>query len=76
MVHFYNIFVLQNLLKDETALKIPLFFSTSSYNSFSVFISLPALTVSFPVNKFPNKLAPKVPNNIHKNPPFVLLFHF
>ena len=25
---------------------------------------------SLPVNRFPNKLAPKVPNNIPKNPPF------
>ena len=36
----------------------------------------PALTILFPVNKFPNKLALKVPNNILENPPFFLLFHF
>ena len=29
-----------------------------------------ALTIPFYVNKFPNKLAPRVPNNIFKNPPF------
>ena len=36
----------------------------------------PALSIPFPVNKFPNKLATGVPNNVLKNPPFVLLFHF
>ena len=30
----------------------------------------PALIVSWPVNRFPNKLAPKVPNNIRIKPPF------
>ena len=30
----------------------------------------PALTDPFPDNKFPNKAAPKVNNNILKNPPF------
>ena len=39
MVHFHNTFAFQNLLKDEAALKIPLFSSTSSYNSFPFFIS-------------------------------------
>ena len=29
-----------------------------------------ALTVPLPVKRFPNKLAPKVPNNIPGNPPF------
>ena len=69
MVHFYNIFVFQNLLKDETVLKIPLRTSTSSFNSFSFLFPEPALTIPFPVNKFPNKLAHKVPNNTLKNPP-------
>ena len=32
----------------------------------------PDLIMPLPVNRFPNKLAPKVPNNIPKNP----LFHF
>ena len=36
----------------------------------------PGLPFPFPDNKFPNKLAPKVPNKILKNPPFVFLFHF
>ena len=30
----------------------------------------PAVTIAFPVNKFSNKLAPKVANKILKNPPF------
>ena len=29
----------------------------------------PALTIPFPANRFPNKLASKVPNNMLKNPP-------
>ena len=36
----------------------------------------PALTIPFPANKFPNKLAPKVPNNILKNPPFCSFVSF
>ena len=47
-------------------------------------IPLPALIIPFPDNKLPNKLAPKVPSNILKNPPLcslvsfsiVLLIHF
>ena len=32
----------------------------------------PALTIPFPpVNKLPNKLAPNVPSNILKNPPYL-----
>ena len=27
------------------------------------------LALAIPFNKFPNKLAPKVPNNLLKNPP-------
>ena len=30
----------------------------------------PALIVPLPVNSFPNKPAPKVPNKIARNPPF------
>ena len=30
----------------------------------------PALILSLPVNRYPYKLAPKVPNNIPRNPPF------
>ena len=29
----------------------------------------PALIVPLPVNRFPNKLAPKVPDNVQRNPP-------
>ena len=36
----------------------------------------PALTIPFPVNKFPNKLAPRVPNNILRNPPFCYFVSF
>ena len=35
-----------------------------------------ALTILFPADKFPNKLAPKVPNNILKIPPFLSFFSF
>ena len=59
-VHFYNIFVFQNLLKDEAALKI---------SFFPFLIPETALAIPFPVNKFPNRLAPKVTNNMLKNPP-------
>ena len=38
-VRFDNIFLIQNLLKDEEALKIPIFSITSFYNSFSFFVS-------------------------------------
>ena len=30
----------------------------------------PALTIPFPVKRFSSKLAPRVPSNILKNPPF------
>ena len=36
----------------------------------------PALTIPFPVNKLPNKLAPKVPKSILKNPPLCSLISF
>ena len=36
----------------------------------------PALTISFPVNKLPNKLAPKIPNIMLKNPPFYSFVSF
>ena len=40
-------------------------------------IPSPALTIPFPpVNKLPNKLAPKVPSNILKNPPLCSLVSF
>ena len=39
-------------------------------------IPSPALKNPFPDNKFPNKDAPKVPNNIDKNPPFCYLVSF
>ena len=37
---------------------------------------MPALTIPFRVNKFPNKLAPKVPNRILKNPTFYSFVSF
>ena len=36
----------------------------------SLFESNFTLKVTLPANIFPNKLAPKVPNNIPRNPPF------
>ena len=40
-------------------------------------IPSPALIIPFPpVNKLPNKLAPKVPSNILKNPPLCYLVSF
>ena len=36
----------------------------------------PVLNVLFPVKRFPNKLAPKVPNNIPRNPPFCYFASF
>ena len=35
-----------------------------------------ALIIPFPVNKLPNKLAPKVPKSILKNPPLCYLISF
>ena len=43
---------------------------------FPFLFSEPALTIYFSVNKFPNKLAPNVPNNILKDPLICPLFHF
>ena len=51
---------------------------------FSFLFPEPALVIPFPVTKFLNKLAPKVPNNVLKSPPFcsfvsffiVLVTHF
>ena len=37
---------------------------------------MPALTIPFRFNKFPNKLAPKVPNRILKNPTFYSFVSF
>ena len=48
------------------ALKIP----------FSYLLPEPALTIPFPANRFPNKLAPKVPNNMLKNHPFCFFVSF
>ena len=39
-------------------------------------IPSPALIIAFPVNKLPNKLAPKVPKSILKNPPLCYLISF
>ena len=36
----------------------------------------PALTIRFPANKFPYKLAPKVPNSILKYAPFCSFVSF
>ena len=68
-----NTFVFQSLLKDEAALKIPFFPVTALTIPFHFLFPEPALTMSFPATKFPNKLAPKVPNNILKNSPIFRL---
>ena len=39
-------------------------------------LPVPVLTIPFPVNKFPKKLAPRVPYNILKNPPFCFFVSF
>ena len=39
-------------------------------NPFPFLFPEPALIIPFPDNKFPNKLAPKVPNSTLKNPTF------
>ena len=36
----------------------------------ALIVPWPALIVPLPVNRFPNKLAPNVPNNMPRNPPF------
>ena len=36
----------------------------------------PGLNIRFPANMFPNKVAPKVPKNILKNPPFCSFVSF
>ena len=45
---------------------------TISYVNYGLFFLLLKITftVPFPDNMFPNKDAPKVPNNILRNPPF------
>ena len=50
----------------EPALTIP----------FPLLFPEPALTTPFHVNTFPNKLAPSVPSNILKNPPFCSFVSF
>ena len=39
-------------------------------------IPSPALIIPFPVNKLHNKLAPKIPKSILKNPPLCSLISF
>ena len=87
MLHFDNTFVFQSLLKDEAALKIP-FFSVSvltipfpflfpyEVEEFKERRPEPGLTTPFPAKMFPNRLAPKVPNKILKNPPFCSFVSF
>ena len=44
--------------------------------SHALIVPLPALIVPLPVSRYPNKLAPKIPNNIPKSPSFCFLPHF
>ena len=52
-------------------------FTCSYIPSPALTIPSPALIIPFPpVNKFPNKLAPKITSNILKNPPLCSLVSF
>ena len=42
----------------------------------ALIVPSPALIVHLPVNRFPNKLAPNVPNSILKNVPFCFMASF
>ena len=77
MVHFDNIFVFQNLLKDEPVLKIQFIIMwskgrrmtiTSFYNSFTCSIYYFSSIDSS--SRFPDKLGPNIPNNILRDPHF------
>ena len=65
---FVNTFVSKSLLKDEAVLKT-LTFSRCVFICSNRFVPLV-------VNRFPNKLVPKVPHNIPKNLPFYSLASF
>ena len=63
--------------RPEPALTIPFpFLFSYEVQEFKERQPEPALTIPFPANKFPNKLAPKVPKTYLKILLFVLLFHF
>ena len=47
MVHFDNIFVFQNLLKDGAELKIPVFFISYEVEEFKERLPVPALIIPF-----------------------------
>ena len=83
MVHSHNIHLLRCLLKDEkVTANIGVFLAPSPLCLLAMFplpaftIPSPALIIPFPVNKLTNKLAPKVPSNILKNPPLCSLVSF
>ena len=63
MVHPRITFVFQNLLKDEATLKVPIFSSAISYNSFSFFDAWINSYNPVPAKRFLNK----EPNNRPKN---------
>ena len=83
---FRQIFSRINVVKSWFILVIPLYFKVcqrtrrhQKFRScpyaahailFPFLIPEPAHAIPFPANIFPNKLAPKVPNNILKNPTF------
>ena len=64
---YYTVFVFQNLLKGEAALKI---LTYSNNPSTALIVTSPALIVPLLANKFPNNLAAKVSNNIPRDSPF------
>ena len=87
MANSEDTFVFQSLLRDEAAWIIPFFSTNSSYNSFPFFISMRSrgvqrtatrtnFRIPFLARMLLNRLAPKVPNNIFKNPSFCSFVFF
>ena len=81
---FYNILYFKICLIDEAALKLSFLCEAEDEGRPELALTIPypflfpepALTIPFPVNKFSNRLAPKVPHNILENPPFCSFVSF
>ena len=79
ILYFRQIISWINTIKFRFVLVIILYFNFSlrmrRYQKSlpALIVSSPALIMSLPVNRFPNKLAP---NSILRNPPVVLLLYF
>ena len=67
LIFKYSLF--QNLLKDEAALELSFSIPSPALSVPSQALIVPFLDKYF-VNRSPSKLAPNVPHNILKNPPF------